>query len=495
MSSQAIEHQAVLAIDQGTTNSKAILVGTDGSVLAVASAPVGLSLPRPGWTEQDAEQIWTSVLTAVRDCLGAVDRTEVIGVALATQRESVVGWHRATGRPVGPLIGWQDVRTAAWCESLPASVDGLARSRTGLGVDAMFSAPKIHWMLDSISYTAASDVCVGTVDSWLIWLLTGRGAHVSEAGNASRTLLYDVVDLDWSEALLETFCVPRRVLPDVVASNGEFGTTSGVPGLRDGIPVLAVMADSHAAMYGQGCTEIGMVKATYGTGSSVMTPAGAFTPSDSGVPSTLAWLTDRPFYAREGNILSSGSTLAWTAETLGLGRVADLVELAVTVPDAGGVILVPAFAGLGAPHWDRNARAAFTGMHNATTRAHMARAAVDAVAHQISDITETIDPAGTALTLLRADGGATVADLLMQTQADLLGHRVEVANVAEVSALGAAQLAWERLGASTGWAERRLPGGVFEPGLDPETRTRLRTQWAAAVDTTRAASRSSARPF
>jgi len=487
VSSRASERQAVLAIDQGTTNSKAVLVGADGSVLANASAPVGVRMPRDGWVEQDAEQLWTSVLAAVADCVEAADRRQITGIALATQRESVVGWHRDTGRPVGPLIGWQDVRTAGWCEALPASVERLVRERTGLGVDAMFSAPKINWMLAATSYGPGSDVCVGPVDSWLVWQLTGHRAHVTEAGNASRTLLYDVVDLDWSEALLAAFEVPRRVLPDVLPSNADFGTTSGVPGLPDGLPILAVMADSHAAMYGQGCTDVGMVKATYGTGSSVMTPVGTFSARPSGVPSTLAWLTDRPFYAREGNIVSSGSALAWTAETLGLDSVADLVELAATVPDAGGVILVPAFAGLGAPHWDRGARASFTGMNNATTRAHLARAVVDAVAHQVCDITETIDPTGSSLRLLRADGGATVADLLMQTQADLLGHRVEVADVAEVSALGAAQLAWEHLGAITGWAERRGPARAFEPAIDPTTRRRLRARWAAAVDATRAA--------
>ncbi len=461
------DRAAVLAIDQGTTNSKAVLVTADGAVLATGSAPVGLSTPHPGWAEQDAEDIWQSVLQAISRCIAAAGPVEIVGLALSTQRESVVGWRR-TGEAVGPVIGWQDVRTTDWCSNLPSSVDDLVRERTGLRVDAMFSAPKLQWLLEH----AAPDRA-GTVDSWLIHRLTGCREHLTEAGNASRTLLYDVLDLDWSTSLLEAFGVPRSVLPEVRASNGGFGTTSGVPGLRDGIPIVAVLADSHAAMYGQGCTRAGMIKATYGTGSSVMTPVDSFVADGC----TLAWLTDKPLYALEGNIVSSGAALAWTASLLGLPDVGELVELAATVPSAGDVVLVPAFAGLGAPHWDRNARAALTGMSSSTTRAHIARACVDAVAHQICDIVDTIP--GTP-GRLRADGGATVSDLLMQTQADLLGHPVEAADVAEISALGTAELAWTTLGEPTAWAAART-ARVFEPALDPESRAARRTHWAQAV--------------
>ncbi|MGW1340958.1 FGGY-family carbohydrate kinase [Kribbella sp. NPDC002412] len=458
---------AVLAVDQGTTNSKALLVAADGSVLATGSAPVGLSTPQPGWAEQDAEDIWQSVLTAISACLASADGVDVVGVALSTQRESVVGWSGA-GAAVGPVIGWQDVRTTAWCATLPAELDVLVRERTGLRVDAMFSAPKLHWLLKN-----SKPDRVGTVDSWLVHRLSGCQEHLIEAGNASRTLLYDVLDLDWSTSLLEAFGVPRSVLPEVRPSNGGFGHTKGVPGLPDGIPIVAVLADSHAAMYGQGCTRAGMIKATYGTGSSVMTPVDAFVADGC----TLAWLTDQPLYALEGNIVSSGAALAWTAGMLGLPDVGALVELADTVPDAGGVVLVPAFAGLGAPHWDRNARAALTGMSSSTTRAHIARASVDAVAHQICDIVDTIP--GTP-GRLRADGGATVSGLLMQTQADLLGHPVEASDVAEVSALGAAELAWTALGEATGWADKRS-ARVFEPGLDAGSRASRRTTWSQAV--------------
>ncbi|MFG1818434.1 FGGY family carbohydrate kinase [Kribbella sp. NPDC049174] len=458
---------AVLAIDQGTTNSKAVLVSPDGAVLSTGSAPVRLSTPQPGWAEQDAEDIWQSVLRAVSQCVTAAGPVEIAGIALSTQRESVVGWN-SQGEAVGPVIGWQDVRTTAWCAALPASVDALVRERTGLRVDAMFSAPKLHWLLDH----ATADR-VGTIDSWLIHRLTGCREHLTDAGNASRTLLYDVLDLDWSTSLLDAFGIPKSVLPEVRASNGGFGTTSGVPGLRDGIPIVAVLADSHAAMYGQGCTRAGMIKATYGTGTSVMTPVDAFVADGC----TLAWLTDEPLYALEGNIVSSGAALAWTAELLGLPDVGALVAMAATVPDTGGVVLVPALAGLGAPHWDRNARAALTGMSSSTTRAHVARACVDAVAHQICDIVDTIP--GTP-GRLRADGGATVSDLLMQTQADLLGHPVEAADVAEISALGTAELAWTTLGETTSWADKRT-GRIFEPAIDPESRVARRTHWALAV--------------
>ncbi|MGZ0149481.1 FGGY family carbohydrate kinase [Kribbella sp. WER1] len=461
-------HQAVLAIDQGTTNTKAILVNADGRALSTGSAPVALSTPQPGWVEQDADDLWQSVLQATAACLS--DDVEVVGIALSTQRESVVGWDRS-GHPAGPVLGWQDVRTSSWCSQLPATVDELVRLRTGLRVDAMFSAPKMRWLLDR------SDASVGTVDSWLIHRLTGCREHLTEAGNASRTLLYDLTTLGWSAELCEAFGVPREALPEVRRSNAGFGETKGVPGLPDGIPIVAVLADSHAAMYGQGCTRTGMVKATYGTGSSVMTPVDEFVPSGC----TLAWLTDQPVYALEGNIVSSGAALAWTADLLGLPDVGASMQLAASVPTADGVVLVPAFAGLGAPHWDREARAALTGMSSSTTRAHIARAAVDAVAQQICDIADTI-PGG--LSTLRADGGATVSDLLMQTQADLLGCAVEAADVPEISALGVAELAWTSLGATIGWSKDRTYRR-FEPRLAAPARTERRTAWSTAVATTR----------
>jgi glycerol kinase len=472
----------IVSIDQGTTNTKAVLVDRDGQVVAVGSAPVGVTSPAPGWVEQSADAIWASVLGAVADGLGEQAWT-VVGISLSTQRESVVGWQASTGRPLGSVIGWQDRRTAAWCAAtFGPDARATVRRRTGLQIDAMFSAPKLRWLLDHLPADVAfDDVRVGTVDAWLVWRLTGGRLHACDAGNASRTLLFDVVDLTWSEELLGLFGVPASALPEVRASNSRFGTTVGVPGFGDGTPILAVMADSHAALYGQGCTTPGMAKATYGTGSSVMTPVDTFVPGGSPVPATLAWLTDRPTYAREGNILSSGATLAWTADLLTAGRVADLMTLATGVADSGGVTLVPAFSGLGAPHWDRDATAIISGLTQSSTAAHIARAAVEAVAHQICDVVDAIESDSNQLSVLRADGGVTVSDLAMQIQADLLGREVEVADIAETSALGAAQLAWQSLSPRLDWTSDRARPRTFSPGVDPADRHRRRAIWAGEV--------------
>jgi glycerol kinase len=474
--------EVVLAVDQGTTNSKALLIDALGRVSSWGSAPVGVTAPAPGWVEQDAERIWASVLEAIARCLNGHEAT-IVGVCLSTQRESVVGWRASTGEPVGPLLGWQDRRTAGWCESsFDRAADTTVRSRTGLRIDAMFSAPKIRWLLDHLPVgTPVRDVLVGTVDSWLLWNLTGGAVHACEAGNASRTLLYDVIDLAWSDDLLDLFGVPRHVLPVVRASNGQFGKTADVPGLPDGLPILAVLADSHAALYGQGCTTAGMAKATYGTGSSVMTPIETFKAADSPVPVTLAWLTDRPTFAREGNILSSGATLDWASSLLTGGRVGDLTALAASVPDSSGVSLVPAFSGLGAPHWDRDAQAVISGMTQVTTAAHIARAAVDSVAHQICDVVEVIERDGNPVTVFRADGGVTVSDLVMQVQADLLGRRVEVAQIAEASALGVAQLGWLAIAPGEGWSTASTGRRQFEATLDAGDRQRRRSVWRREV--------------
>jgi glycerol kinase len=478
--------QVILAIDQGTTNSKAALIGADGGLVAAGAAPVGISSPRPGWVEQDADRIWTSVLEAMAACLEGAADAEIVGVALSTQRESVVGWQGSTGMPLGSVIGWQDRRTATWCSQAVSEQDGqLVQSRTGLRVDPMFSAPKMRWLLDHLpTGVPIADVRLGTVDSWLVWQLTGGAEHLCEAGNASRTLLYDITALDWNAELLDVFGVPAATLPTAVASDHGFGITSGVPLVPDGTPIAAVLADSHAALFGQGCTEVGMAKATYGTGSSVMAPVADLSAGDERIPVTLAWVIEEsPTYALEGNILSSGATLAWAAELLTEGSVADLVELAETVPDSGGVTLVPAFAGLGAPHWDRNAHALISGMSEGTGRAHLARAAVDSIGHQICDIVDVIEERSVPLRIFRADGGATSSALVVQTQADLLGREVEVSEVAEVSALGAAKLAWRTLGRADDWPGRS--GRIYRPVMDRRERRVRRDHWAGEIDRTR----------
>ena len=335
------------------------------------------------------------------------------------------------------------------------------------------------------------DVRVGTIDSWLIWRLTGGTLHRTEAGNASRTLLYDVTELDWSPELLEVFGIPATVLPAVLPSAADFGACTGIAEVPDGTPIVAVLADSHAALYGHGCTQPGMAKATYGTGSSVMTPVAGLPVVDSAVPTTLAWLIDgAPTYALEGNILYSGAALAWAADQLTSGDVAALISLATEAEDSGGVTLVPAFAGLGAPYWDREAHALISGLTPSTGRAQLARAAVDAVAHQICDIVDVIEATSGRLRTFRADGGATAADLLMRTQADLLDRSVEVSALAEVSALGAARLGWHQLGRAGSWltadpapsiGPRSRPSGVARsaatgPGRWPGPATSRRSK-------------------
>jgi glycerol kinase len=472
----------ILAIDQGTTNTKALLASADGTVHAFASRPVGIAYPQPGWVEQDAERIWSATREAALECLAQAGDPAVAGIAISTQRESAVAWSAGSGKPVGPVLGWQDARTP--------DLSAMVALRSGLRVDPMYSAPKMRWLLDAALAGGAdvADLQLGTIDSWLCWNLTG--AFLAEAGNASRTLLLDLETLGWHAALLEVFGIPPGALAPVVRSDGGFGTTTLASGLPEGIPVLAVMADSHAAMLAQGCADPGDAKATYGTGSSVMTPAADLRgPRPEGLATTLAWLADRPVYAYEGNIVASGAALEWMSRILGLSGGAELSDLAATAPSSEGVAFVPAFAGLGAPYWDRDAVGITSGITAGTTRAHLARAAIDAVANQVADVVEAIDAVSPApVTVLAADGGASASPVLMQAQADLLGRNVRVSDVAEASAVGAARLAFRSLGISDpdGGA---APAVHYFPDIDEQERRDRRRQWAAAVARARLVSR------
>jgi glycerol kinase len=418
----------------------------------------------------------------MRECLEHAAKTPV-ALAISNQRESVLAWSRRSGTPLGPMLGWQDARTAQYCAELAAGGLGtVVRARTGLSLDPMFSAPKMRWLLDAAltSGVDVQDVLLGTVDSWLVWRLTGE--HLIEAGNASRTLLMNLRTIDWDEDLCAAFGVPRSALPEIRASDAGFGVTDGREGIPAGIPVAAVLADSHAALYQHGCTAPGSGKATYGTGSSVMTPCESPDAAPEGVATTLAWITNgAPTYAREGNIVASGAALDWMARILGapegLSGGAFLTDLAADV--AGGVAFVPAFSGLGAPYWDREATGVLTGVTAGTSRAHLARAALEAVAHQVTDVVEAIEADGGArIEMLHADGGATASGLLMQLQADLLQRPILVGDVPEASALGAAALAFHTMGLATAAAPvgtvvtpRTMPGG-WEPH---------RRAWADAV--------------
>lgn len=480
----------LLAIDQGTTNTKAFLVEpTTGAIVASSCRAVGIAFPAPGWVEQDAEELWVVTLAAVEGCLEQRPDLECLGVAISNQRESVVAWSRRTGEALGPVLGWQDARTADACATLGRrpGVDDLVRSRTGLSLDPMFSAPKMRWLVDTAvaGGAAVEDVRLGTIDSWLVYRLTGQ--HLIEAGNASRTLLLSLASRSWDPELLELFGIPASALPEVRASDGGFGQTAGVRGIPDGIPVVAVLADSHAALYQHGCTSPGTGKATYGTGSSVMTPCEGPKGGPSGITITLAWeIGGIPTYAREGNIIASGSALDWMARILGVpagtSGGAFLTTLAAEVPDAGGVAFVPAFSGLGAPYWDRSAAGLLTGISAGTTPAHLARAALEAVAHQVADVVEAIESdGGASIDRLHTDGGGTASHLLMQIQADLLGRQIHVADVPEASALGAAALAARTLGHAVA---EPTEGIVITPADD--RRDERRRSWAEAVARSRA---------
>ena len=381
----------VLALDEGTTNAKALAVAADGTVLAVGSAPVPVSYPQPGWVEQDAEDIWRAQSAAIAACLDGVGGAPE-GIAISNQRESVVCWDARSGRALGPVLGWQDSRTAEFCDWLrsPEREFSVAAT-TGLSLDPMFSAPKMRYLLDRVGAAMPDDARharIGTIDAWLVARLSGQESYVIEAGNASRTLLMDLATLQWSEEMCALFGVPAARLPRIVASNADFGATAGLDALPDGVPIVGVLGDSHAALFGHGCRTTSEGKATYGTGSSVMVPSGADRSVRPGVSTTLAWLTDRPMYGHEGNIVASGTAMDWTARLLGVAPGRALDELAAAVPDSAGVSLVPAFTGLGAPWWDRRAVGLVAGLTAATERGHLARAALESVAHQIADVVE-----------------------------------------------------------------------------------------------------------
>jgi len=442
----------VLAIDQGTSSTKCVLVDRSGAIVRETSAPVPIRYPRPGWVEQDAEEILDSVLAAATQCLNGLDRKAVTAVGLSTQRESAVVWDRGTGRSAGPVLGWQDQRTRASCDVLrEQGLAGRIREISGLPLDPMFSAAKLRWLLDRSPGAAA-----GTVDAWLLYALTG--SHQIEVGNASRTQLLDVRAGKWSPELLDIFGLPSSALPVVTPSSGALGRIGSRGGVLAGLPITAVLGDSHAALYAHG---VSGVKVTYGTGSSVMRLGSAPGSADA-VCLTVAW-NDQ--LAMEGNIRSSGATVAWLADLIGVSP-SQIEQMALNA-SSDGVHLVPAFGGLAAPWWDDAAVGLISGLTLGTRAPQLARAALESIAHQVTDV---VDAMGGADRIL-ADGGASANDLLMRIQADLAGVPVRRARAANLSALGAAFLA----GGLTGWS---LDYDDFEPGpRDPD----VRLAWRDAV--------------
>ncbi|MEG3151063.1 FGGY family carbohydrate kinase [Sphingomonas sp. ZT3P38] len=479
---------AVLAIDQGTTNTKALLVAPDGSILARASRSMTLTHPRSGWAEQSADAIWTSVVAVIDELVAAAPETAVAGLAISNQRETIVLWDAVSGRAVAPAISWQCRRSSDRCAALRDAGQGAAVvAATGLGLDPLFPGAKLAWLLDNVpaarTRAAAGELRAGTIDSWLLWKLTSGAVHATDHGNASRTQLLNLHTLAWDPDMAALFDVPLAILPVVRSSDSCFGTVAaGRTKLAAGVPIHAIMGDSHAALFGHGLSEPGAAKVTIGTGSSVMTLTDGPVVSANGLSATIAWSRQgRISHALEGNITVSGQAAAFATRLLGLADETALTTLAESVADSGGVAFVPALAGLGAPHWADRARGIITGMTLGTGPAHVARATFEAIAMQIVDVCRAVESdMGRAIPTVSVDGGATRNAFLLQLLADLLGTPVARRPDPELSALGVARMAAEALAIAEP-AARSPVQERFTPHMTPAERERIHHRWRSAI--------------
>ena len=488
----------VLALDQGTTGSTALLIDPDGAVRARGYAELPQHYPQPGWVEHDPAQIWSTIVQAASQAVASsgITPAEIAAVGITNQRETTILWERASGRPVGNAIVWQCRRTAALCDRLKADgAEPELRRKTGLVVDPYFSGTKIRWMLDhdpSLRRRAErGELCFGTVDSWLLWQLTGGAVHATDPSNASRTLCYDIHRLAWDEELCRMLGVPMALLPEVKPSAGVFGETAKGAWLPGGIPVAGIAGDQQAALFGQACVEPGMAKNTYGTGCFALLNTGErAVASTEGLLTTVAWTVEgSTCYALEGAVFIAGAAVQWLRDGLGIiEQAAETQPLAESVPDTGGVYLVPAFVGLGAPYWDPYARGTLVGLTRGTTRAHLARAALEAIAYQSRDVLDTMKrESGVPLTTLRVDGGAAANDFLCQFQADVLDVAVLRPSVTETTGLGAAYLAgvgaglWKSRELATRWKLERK----FTPAMPAAARDAAYAGWRRAVERAR----------
>ena len=484
----------VVALDQGTTSSRALVIDQEGRVAASAQREFRQIFPQPGWVEHDPSEIWTSQRDVAAEALASarIGPSDVAAIGIANQRETSIVWDRATGEPIANGIVWQDRRTAAACDTLRArGAEPLIREKTGLVLDAYFSGTKIAWLLDNFAgareRAEKGELAFGTVDTWLVYKLTGGALHATDPSNASRTMLYDIGRADWDDELLELIGVPRPLLPDVVPSSGVVGEVSAVEALH-GVPIAGLVGDQQAAMMGQICTRPGRAKNTYGTGCFLLQNTGPEPrTSDNELISTILWRLDGQLsYALEGSVFTGGSIVQWLRDGLGLIRSSDEVEaLARSVPDNGGVTFVPALTGLGAPHWDADARGSILGLTRGTEAGHVARAALEGIAHQVNDLARAMSAdAGGPMTELRVDGGAAANDLLLQLQADLSRLPVVRPRQLESTAFGAAYMAGLACGVFPSLDEiesRREIDRVFEPRM-PESRSRsLCDAWREGV--------------
>jgi glycerol kinase len=485
----------ILAIDQGTTNTKAILVDQRGHVVARASHSPDVNYPQPAWVEQDPAQIWRTVVESIDDCLVQIDDPKIAAVAVTNQRETVLAWNRKTGKALGPAIVWQCHRTAPFCNDLRSrGLESKLRQKTGLTIDPMFSGSKMRWLLDNNPDVARAaengELCLGTVDSWVLWNLTGGAVHACDYTNASRTQLFNLSAVKWDEELLDLFGIPASALPHLQPSGSFFGETKACGMLPGGIPITSLIGDSHAALYGHAGFQLGSIKATYGTGSSLMTPMSQPVISNHGLSTTVAWARERTAYALEGNIYSTGAAVQWLAQLLGFQKdMGDQVEaLALTALNTGGVYLVPAFVGLGAPHWNESARGLITGITRGSGAPELALAAIQSIAFQVRDVFEVMaQESGADLQVLLADGGASKNNLLMQFQADMIEKPVLRSLSGDVSPVGASYMAGLMIGF---WSSEEeilsLPRSQqrFEPKMSAVERDALLSGWQTAVSRT-----------
>jgi glycerol kinase len=485
--------QYILSLDQGTTSSRAILFDKAGTILSIAQKEFTQFYPQPGWVEHDPMEIWSSQATVATEAILKAGATpgDIAAIGITNQRETTIVWDRETGAPVYPAIVWQDRRTAAYCDQLKSQGhEQLIRQKTGLVVDAYFSATKIRWILNQVpgarQRAEAGKLLFGTVDSWLLWNLTGGRVHATDVTNASRTMVYNIQTLEWDRELLQLFSIPFSMLPEVRSSSEVYGETAGKI-LAAKIPIAGIAGDQQAALFGQMCIRPGMVKNTYGTGCFMLMNVGtAPVISRNSLVTTIAWKIGREVvYALEGSIFIGGAVVQWLRDGLHIISSSDEVEtLAKSVADNGGVYFVPAFAGLGAPHWNQHARGTMVGLTRGTTNGHLARAALESIALQTMDVLKAMEnDAGMKILELRVDGGATVDDLLMQLQASILRTRVVRPAVTETTAMGAAYLAglaigyWDNLQQlEAQWQVQK----TFDP--DPKTDTKnIEREWQRAV--------------
>ena len=485
----------ILAIDQGTTSSRAIIFDKQGKIQSVSQQEFTQYFPRPGWVEHDAEEIWSSEYSVITDAIAkmGVDAANLSAIGITNQRETTIVWDAVTGKPVSHAIVWQDRRTAEYCDTLKSlGLVDMIRSRTGLIIDAYFSATKVRWILENVpgakDKALRGELRFGTVDSWLVWNLTGGRVHATDVTNASRTMLFNIHTLEWDKDLLDLFGIPESMMPKVLGSSEVYGEAN-IEGTK--VPIAGIAGDQQSALFGQMCIEPGAVKNTYGTGCFLLMNTGDKPiMSSNNLLTTIAWkVGGKVSYALEGSIFVAGSVIQWLRDGLGLIKTSPESEaLAASVPDNGGVYFVPALTGLGAPHWDAYATGSIYGITRGTTAAHIARAALEGIAFQTMDIVEAMGrDAGVPIRELKVDGGASRNNLLMQFQSDILGTSVVRPEVTETTALGAAYLAGLAVGYWSGIDEVRRQWSaerVFTPQMDAEGVKSAKAGWANAIERT-----------